>query len=1527
MRIREHRPAACALGLALLASSIQGTLYAGITPAGDGNGATFSDDYLDQNYLDTSNLNNVVVNTNAPGTVHPNGIVVNAPMQALGSSLLVMHMEDGAQGGGQSVLDAGDYAHHGITNGGVDMSVPGRYGKGIHFDGGANGGSNISLGDPTAMRFEADRPFTLAAWIKSDDGAGSKGIVGRKTSAPSSAYGLGLQINSAGYLFGFTGYSGPSAVCNDPADNIDQHIGAWLHVAFSFDGSTGRVYLNGTQCALQTGMVQPGGFTASADWRIGNSGNRGNPGGDFLGTIDEAAIFDAVLSPLQINDLYRGRVVSGSLQSYDNIGASPWIELGAQYNSLRLNLSHDQAGAARVALSSDNVNWTPIRDGQTLTPSFAPKLLPANRLRYRIEFAGDDLLDRIDLTWKNVDLDGPGEGFAYMAFSDHYSGFDGGLRDTLKHAWNGTPLAFIASNGDTPGYDRVDNVIQTTLGGYFTDTPHVPWHPAVGNHELDGSPPGANMQWYAANLAPRIHYQLPGIRNHNPGPAGAIAGTSYSFDYKLAHMVYLNLYQYVTIEVSNGAVTQRVPYAQRVDGTYASGWSVVNGSYRIEQELLGWLERDLARTSQPYIFIHFHEMAYPVQHSPSGGPPLDGIYPPLLTPADQANWGIGVSEHNQTSVSRSVNRDDFWRLLQTYRVSASFAGHDHAYSRRCPHVDDAGSLSWGMDCASTNGVYQIDTGRVYSSYSHYLIVKPDSAQAAFEAWYAPGNNADGFYLIDSWTVSPRTGIANQAPRALFDMTPAGGAAPIDIAFDAAEAYDPEATIAAYEWDFDYDGTNFNIGATGVNTTHRYSNAGTYRIALRVRDAQGLSDLREARLSLSQADLTPPVIGNPRAETLLSTLARVSWDTDEAATGYVEYGTSTGLGNTLNTPPSRATSHRLDLTGLTPNTLYYYRVFASDASANQAASGIFTFTTPLSDPPAKTLYVDKLLSGDCAGNYSLQSRACDGGDGDKYDSLNQAASAALPGDTVSIRAGSYNETLIPSVSGLPGRPITIRAYGNETVNVASPPNFLGNYPVPAGESGDMDYRYGIYLYEVEHLIIRGLRVNNVEGWLRALRAHNNEIRGNRFSATPNGVGDTAGLKFIDSHYNRVVDNVITQGTDNVTFMDSNYNLLAGNDISEGRHSIFGIRCGDYNIVRGNTFSNTMQKIGEVYDCGADTNDVANDFDSTKYNLIERNVFDITAPDDGNGPYNGMQYAGQHGIIRFNVFSRARGGGLGMAYYGDEALHNKHNRVYHNVFYGNTGAGVEAGISNANADFLDNVFKNNVIAANEPHPLGWADNTLGGTQITHRYPAGVLFERNNILNATSGQDVVWAARVNYSLIEAQSQFPDMYRLNIELWPGFVDAANRDFRLAPGSAMRDRGAPLTRASSSGSGTRLSVDDAGYFFAGFGIAGESGDRIQLLGTTQTARVLDVDYLNNSLTLDGPLNWSAGQGVTLAYRGSAPDIGAFEGNSPDLNNDGGVDSLDLGILLNQWGGAGSADLNLDGTVDEGDMQVLLGEL
>ena len=57
----------------------------------------------------------------------------------------------------------------------------------------------------------------------------------------------------------------------------------------------------------------------------------------------------------------------------------------------------------------------------------------------------------------------------------------------------------------------------------------------------------------------------------------------------------------------------------------------------------------------------------------------------------------------------------------------------------------------------------------------------------------------------------------------------------------------------------------------------------------------------------------------------------------------------------------------------------------------------------------------------------------------FPTIQKAATAAMAGDTVQIRAGTYRETVIPARSGTTSAPITFQAYNNEvvTINGAEP----------------------------------------------------------------------------------------------------------------------------------------------------------------------------------------------------------------------------------------------------------------------------------------------------------------------------------------------------------------------------------------------------------------------------------------------------------------------------------------------------------
>ena len=85
------------------------------------------------------------------------------------------------------------------------------------------------------------------------------------------------------------------------------------------------------------------------------------------------------------------------------------------------------------------------------------------------------------------------------------------------------------------------------------------------------------------------------------------------------------------------------------------------------------------------------------------------------------------------------------------------------------------------------------------------------------------------------------------------------------------------------------------------------------------------------------DATPPVISGVLSSPTAGGTAAISWTTSEAADSRVDYGTSAGALTLVQSDPALVTAHSLTLTGLAPNTTYFYRVRSADSAGNAASS--------------------------------------------------------------------------------------------------------------------------------------------------------------------------------------------------------------------------------------------------------------------------------------------------------------------------------------------------------------------------------------------------------------------------------------------------------------------------------------------------------------------------------------------------------------------------------------------------------------
>jgi len=81
-----------------------------------------------------------------------------------------------------------------------------------------------------------------------------------------------------------------------------------------------------------------------------------------------------------------------------------------------------------------------------------------------------------------------------------------------------------------------------------------------------------------------------------------------------------------------------------------------------------------------------------------------------------------------------------------------------------------------------------------------------------------------------------------------------------VSFDgsASDNSAPDREIVEYAWDFDFDGTNFDVDATGPSTTHSFNSFGHFTVALRVTDNNepALTDITTRTVSATLGN-TPP----------------------------------------------------------------------------------------------------------------------------------------------------------------------------------------------------------------------------------------------------------------------------------------------------------------------------------------------------------------------------------------------------------------------------------------------------------------------------------------------------------------------------------------------------------------------------------------------------------------------------------------------------------------------------------------------
>ncbi len=164
----------------------------------------------------------------------------------------------------------------------------------------------VNLGDPASLQITGQ--ITLSAWINPTNVTTLRNILNKGHNqtgvAPNPVNGENTLRLNAGPLLSGGSWNGADHLASFSGGAT---INTWQHVCSVYDGTAWRLYKNGVQVASTvdaTGAVVINGTaTANNAWNIGSRG--GSPTERaFAGSIDDVAIYNRGLSPIEVLALY-----------------------------------------------------------------------------------------------------------------------------------------------------------------------------------------------------------------------------------------------------------------------------------------------------------------------------------------------------------------------------------------------------------------------------------------------------------------------------------------------------------------------------------------------------------------------------------------------------------------------------------------------------------------------------------------------------------------------------------------------------------------------------------------------------------------------------------------------------------------------------------------------------------------------------------------------------------------------------------------------------------------------------------------------------------------------------------------------------------------------------------------------------------------------------------------------------------------------------------------------------------------------
>jgi len=513
-------------------------------------------------------------------------------------------------------------------------------------------------------------------------------------------------------------------------------------------------------------------------------------------------------------------------------------------------------------------------------------------------------------------------------------------------------------------------------------------------------------------------------------------------------------------------------------------------------------------------------------------------------------------------------------------------------------------------------------------------------------------------------------------------------------------------------------------------------------------------------------------------------------------------------------------------------------------------------------------------------------------------IDKANRSALAGDTINIRQGEYNEVIYPVFSGRAGSPIRYKAYAGEKVVISNP---------PPDESGtrtaiDLDGRNFI---EIDGLRVDGKRLSgggkdsNVDAFIKFNNSDFNTIK-NCFFQYANGwagvhiSGGSDFNRFLNNSFDAVGTNHIPDGYTNagedrgdiMVIKHASHNIVQGNSFSRGGHDTLAV-IGSFNVIRGNDFNGKWT--GTDSPGARAAGDLSGNIkygvpEPRGFNLFELNTVRNAAASGDNPANNGMKIQGTNQIVRGNYFFDNIATAVVAATRTGKIESVRHNRIYNNTFFNNNSLFIYRDYDNL-LPFNDNIWKNNLVADHKSGTqarilidVSASINPNATNDMNETVLAGNIFEPTS--NGTINLQVAFAGQsITEEIGWYEQRFPKNVYNNRISTINFLNTSARSpagFQVQAGSPAIDTATALTRTVGAGTGRLVRIEDARYFYDGFGISGETGDMI-VIADELPAEIIGIDYVRNELELARSIKWSDNAPVNLQHVGSGSDVGAHE--------------------------------------------------